>query len=166
MNKLFPIGKVIRAAGMKGAVSVRPLSRYFDDYVRSHPLYVGFSEEISSKVQLSDVTGTGKKRRFIFKGMQDRDSAETMMGQTVFAVVDDSDAIHFVSGDLIGYDVVTDSGRLIGKLGEILWLPANDAYVIYSGDQEFIIPIIPEIVKEIRHPQRAVMIKPMEGLLD
>ena len=151
---------------MKGAVSVRPLSRYFDDYVRSHPLQVGFSEEISSKVQLSVVAGAGKKRRFIFSGMQDRNNAETMIGQTVFAVVDDSDAIHFVSGELIGYDVVTDSGRLIGKLGEILWLPANDAYVIYSGDQEFIIPIIPEIVKEIRHPQRAVMIKPMEGLLD
>ena len=104
--------------------------------------------------------------RFIFTGMQDRDSAETMIGQAVFAVVDDLDAIHFVSGDLIGYDVVTDSGRLIGELGEILWLPANDAYVIYSGDQEFLIPIIPEIVKEIRHPQRAVMITPMEGLLD
>ena len=117
MNKLFPIGKVIRASGMKGAVSVRPLSRYFDNYVQSHPLPVGFSEEISSKVQLSDVTGAGKKRRFIFTGMQDRDSAETMIGQTVFAVVNDSDPIHFVSGDLIGYDVVTDSGRLIGELG-------------------------------------------------
>ena len=166
MNKLFPIGKVIRASGRKGAVSVRPLSRYFDDYVQSHPLHVGFSEEISSKVQLSDVTGAGKKRHFIFTGLQDRDSAETMVGQTVFAVVDDSDEIHFVSGDLIGYDVVTDNGRLIGELGEILWLPANDAYVIYSGDQEFLIPIIPEIVKEISHPQRSVMITPMEGLLD
>jgi 16S rRNA processing protein RimM len=166
MNKLFPIGKVVRATGMKGAVSVRPLSRYFDDYVHSHPLHVGFSEEFSSIVQLSDVIGAGKKRRFIFTGMQDRDGAETMVGQTIFAVVDDSGAIHFVSGDLIGYDVVTDSGRLIGELGEILWLPANDAYVIYSGDQEFLIPIIPEIVKEISHPQRAVMITPMEGLLD
>ena len=151
---------------MKGAVSVRPLSRYFDDYVHSPPLHVGFSEEFSSIVQLSDVIGAGKKRRFIFTGMQDRDGAETMVGQTIFAVVDDSDAIHFVSGDLIGYDVVTDSGRLIGELGEILWLPANDAYVIYSGDQEFLIPIIPEIVKEISHPQRVVMITPMEGLLD
>ena len=151
---------------MKGAVSVRPLSRYFDDYVHSHPLHVGFSEEFSSIVQLSDVIGAGKKRRFIFTGMQDRDGAEPMVGQTIFAVVDDSDAIHFVSGDLIGYDVVTDSGRLIGELGEILWLPANDAYVIYSGDQEFIIPIIPEIVKEISHPLRAVMIALMEGLLD
>ena len=151
---------------MKGAVSVRPLSRYFDDYVHSHPLHVGFSEELSSIVQLSDVIGAGKKRRFIFTGMQERDSAETMVGQTIFAVVDDLDAIHFVSGDLIGYDVVTDSGRLIGELGEILWLPANDAYVIYSGDQEFLIPIIPEIVKEISHPQRVVMITPMEGLLD
>jgi 16S rRNA processing protein RimM len=166
MNKLFPIGKGVRATGMKGAVSVRPLSRYFDDYVHSHPLHVGFSEELSSIVQLSDVIGAGKKRRFIFTGMQDRDGAETMVGQTIFAVVDDSDAIHFVSGDLIGYDVVTDSGRLIGELGEILWLPANDAYVIYSGDQEFLIPIIPEIVKEISHTQRAVMITPMEGLLD
>ena len=151
---------------MKGAVSVRPLSRYFDDYVRSYSLHVGFSEEISNKVQLSDVIGAGKKRRFIFAGIRGRDSAETMVGQTIFAVVEDSDAINFVSGDLIGYDVVTDSGRLIGELGEILWLPANDAYVIYNGDQEFLIPIIPEIVKEISHSERAVMIMPMEGLLD
>ena len=166
MDKLFPIGKVIRASGMKGLVTVRPLSRYFDDYVQSHPLHIGFSEEVSIKLQLSEIVGTGKKSRFRFAEVQDRNNAETLVGQILFAVVNGEDAIHFVSGDLIGYDVFTDSGRLIGELGEILWLPANDAYVIYNGDKEFLIPIIPEIVKEISHPQRAVMSTPMEGLLD
>jgi len=67
---------------------------------------------------------------------------------------------------LIGYGVFTDEGIHVGRLGEILWLPANDAYVINDGDREFLIPIIPEIVKSIDYPQRAVLITPMEGLLD
>ena len=67
---------------------------------------------------------------------------------------------------MIGYRVFTDEGIHVGKLGEILWLPANDAYVINNGNREFLIPIIPEIVKDIDYSQRAVVITPMEGLLD
>ena len=166
MNKLFPIGEVTRPSGLKGAVSVRPLSRYFDDYVHSHQLHVGFTEKSSNKLQLSKMVGTGKKCSFIFKGFKDRNSAESIVGNKIFALVDELDSIHFLSGDLIGYRVFTGEGVNVGKLGEILWLPANDAYVIVDGDKEFRIPIIPEIVKSIDHSQRAVLINPMEGLLD
>ena len=38
---------------------------------------------------------------------------------------------------MIGYGVFTDEGMHIGKLGDILWLPANDAYVINDGNREF-----------------------------
>ena len=61
---------------------------------------------------------------------------------------------------MIGYGVFTDEGMHIGKLGDILWLPANDAYVINDGNREFLIPIIPEIVKSIDYSQRAVLITP------
>ena len=166
MNKLFPIGEVTRASGLKGAVSVRPLSRYFEDYIHSHQLHIGLTEKSSSKHKLSKMVGSGKKSSFIFKGIKDRDSAKTIIGKKIFALVDELDSIHFLSSDLIGYGVFTDEGIHVGRLGEILWLPANDAYVITDGDREFLIPIIPEIVKCIDYPQRAVLITPMEGLLD
>ena len=112
------------------------------------------------------MVGSGKKSSFIFEGIKDRDSAKTIIGKKIFALVDELDSIHFLSSDLIGYGVFTDEGIHVGRLGEILWLPANDAYVINDGDREFLIPIIPEIVKSIDYPQRAVLITPMEGLLD
>ena len=102
----------------------------------------------------------------MFKGIKDRNGAENIIGKKIFAVVDELDSIHFLSSDLIGYRVFTDEGEPVGKLGEILWLPANDAYVINDGDREFLIPIIPEIVKDIDYSQKAVVINPMEGLLD
>ena len=166
MNKLFPIGQVMRASGLKGAVSVRPLSRYFEDYIHSHQLHVGLTEKSSRKLQLSKMIGSGKKCSFLFKGIKDRNGAENIIGKKIFAVVDELDSIHFLSSDLIGYIVFTDEGVPVGKLGEILWLPANDAYVINDGDREFLIPIIPEIVKDIDYSQKAVVINPMEGLLD
>tara|TARA_X000001036_G_scaffold343084_1_gene322638 strand:- start:1363 stop:1863 length:501 start_codon:yes stop_codon:yes gene_type:complete len=166
MNKLFPIGEVTRASGLKGAVSVRPLSRYFDDYIHSHQLQIGRTEKSSSKLQLSKMVGSGKKSNFIFKGFNNRHSAEAIIGKKIFALVDELDSIHFLSSDLIGYGVFTNEGMRIGRLGEILWLPANDAYVINDGDKEFLIPIIPEIVKSIDYSQKAVLITPMEGLLD
>ena len=166
MNKLFPIGEVTRASGLKGAVSVRPLSRYFEDYIHSHQLHIGLTDKSSIKLQLNKMIGSGKKSSFIFEGIKDRDGAETIIGKKIFALVDELDSIHFVSSDLIGYGVFTDEGMHIGKLGDILWLPANDAYVINDGNREFLIPIIPEIVKSIDYSQRAVLITPKEGLLD
>ena len=164
MNKLFPIGEVTRASGLKGAVSVRPLSRYFEDYIHSHQMHIGLTEKSSSKLKLRKMVGSGKKQ-LNFADV-DIKSAKTIIGKKIFALVDELDSIHFLSSDLIGYGVFTDEGIHVGRLGEILWLPANDAYVINDGDREFLIPIIPEIVKSIDYPQRAVLITPMEGLLD
>ena len=166
MSTLFPIGQVTRASGLKGAVSVRPLSRYFEDYIHSHQLHVGVTEKSSSKLKLSKMVGSGKKCSFIFKGIKDRDGAKNIVGKKIFALVDELDSIHFLSSDLILYRVFTDEGIHVGKLGEFLWLPANDAYVINNGNREFLIPIIPEIVKDIDYSQRAVVITPIEGLLD
>ena len=60
----------------------------------------------------------------------------------------------------------TDSGNLIGKLMEILWLPTNDVYVIRNREEEVLIPVIPEIMKAILWEEKLIIITPMDGLLN
>ena len=71
-----------------------------------------------------------------------------------------------IGKDLLGYEVFAESGDLVGILKDVMWLPHSDVYVITKGKKEYLIPVIPEVVKGIDHKQGVIVISPMEGLLD
>lgn len=166
MEKLFAIAKVTQATGLKGEVRVKPLSRYFEDYITRDPLFLGFSESISREVTLVNQKGTGKKVRYQFEGIKNRNDAEAMVGQIIFVPVSEGDKIQMISEELLGATVITESGDIIGELSEILWAPSNDIYVINNGKKEILIPVIPEIIKEVSADSGLIVIVPMDGLLD
>ena len=74
--------------------------------------------------------------------------------------------INLVSNQLIGYEVVNEKEDYIGKLTDVMWLPKNDAYIVNSGKKEYLIPIIPEIIKSFNHEEKKIIITTMDGLLD
>jgi 16S rRNA processing protein RimM len=166
MEKKFAIARVSKPFGMKGAVRLAPLSRYCEEYISEKPLFLGDSETSSKEIELLEKARDGKQVRCVFKGIDSRDEAEAIKGKYVFASVLIDDEINQISGDLIGYTVVTDIGDIVGELIEILWLPVNDIYVIRNEDREILIPVIPEVIKSIYHDERAIEITPMDGLLD
>ena len=164
-TKLFPIAKITRASGLKGEVGVRPLIRQFDDYF-GKPLFVGLDEDLARDVKLEKVTGVNKRRRFLFQGLKTRDEAELMIGQLLFASISDKDPINMISPDLIGASVVTDNGEPIGELVDMMSLPAHDVYVISRGKKEILIPVVPEIIREVDFKMGLITISPMDGLVD
>ncbi|MBT3216010.1 MAG: 16S rRNA processing protein RimM [Candidatus Marinimicrobia bacterium] len=166
MNKLFPIGKVTKVSGLKGEVHVIPLCRYFEDYAENPTLFLGYSNDSALEMKLKKSARIGKKTRILFEGVQNRLEAEALVGQKVFTHASESDPISFVSQDLIGYEVFTDSGKFVGNLKDILWLPANDVYTIEKDEKEFLIPVISEIVNSIDHNNEEIVIRPIDGLMD
>ena len=48
----------------------------------------------------------------------------------------------------------------------MMWLPSSDVYIVKKGNDEYLIPIIPEVVKGVDHDQGIIVIVPMDGLLD
>jgi len=164
-TKLFAIAKITRATGLKGDVGVRPLIRQFDEYV-DRDLFIGFDENFAKDVKLTNVSGTEKKPRFHFEGLDSRDDAESMIGQLLFASINEKDPINLISPDLIGASVVTVSGEPIGKLVDMMSLPAHDAYVISNNNKEVLIPVVPEFIYSVDVIEGLVTISPVEGLLD
>lgn len=164
-SKLFAIAKITRAAGLNGEVGVRPLIRQFDDYVNK-PLYIGFDTNVARDVKLEKVTGVDKKRRFLFRGSTSRDEAESMIGQLLFASINEDDPINMISPGLIGATVMAENGDIIGELVDMMSLPANDIYVIDKSGKEILIPVVPEIVRRIDLQMKLVTITLMDGLLD
>ena len=164
-TKLFAIAKITRATGLKGDVGVRPLIRQFDEYV-DRDLFIGFDENFAKDVKLTNVSGTEKKPRFHFEGLDSRDDAESMIGQLLFASINEKDPINLISPDLIGASVITVSGEPIGKLVDMMSLPAHDAYVISNNNKEVLIPVVPEFIYSVDVMEGLVTISPVEGLLD
>ncbi|NOZ74897.1 MAG: 16S rRNA processing protein RimM [FCB group bacterium] len=165
-SRLYPIARITKAAGLKGEVRLRPLSRYFEEYIQEKPLFLGVSEEYSRETRIVEKVGLGKRIRFLFDGIESRAEAESLIGQTLFARVTERDNIVLVSEELIGSTVITDIGDYIGELSEILWLPANDVYVIKQGAKDILIPVIPEIVKTVEPEEGIIVIHPMDGLME
>ncbi|HEX3000290.1 MAG TPA: ribosome maturation factor RimM [Armatimonadota bacterium] len=60
--------------------------------------------------------------------------------------------------DIIGLDVFTTDGRHLGKVDDVLSLPANDVYVVGS----YLYPAVRDYVTEIDLPGRRIVVRPPE----
>ena len=101
-NLVHPIATITTTSGLTGDVRLRPLSRYFDDYIEGKQLMLGFSPDTSEDVRLEIVTGMGKKRRFKFEGVDTVSDAEKIVGQTIFIEASRADQINMIGKDLLG----------------------------------------------------------------
>ena len=68
--------------------------------------------------------------------------------------------------DLIGLDVVTETGELIGPVVDILPGAANDNLIVRSGSEEILIPFIGPVIMSIDLAARQITIDAIDGLLD
>ncbi len=163
--KIHPIATITNTSGYEGDVRLKPLSRYFDEYVENGRLKLGKSPESTKSIHLEIIKGIGKKRRFKFVGIDNSDEAKEIIGNTVYVLSDD-DRIALISKDLIGFEVITNDEDYVGILSDVIWLPASDAYVIRHHNKEILIPIIPEVINEVDFKNRLIIITTMDGLLD
>ena len=61
-KKVHPIAKITRVSGLRGEVRLQPLSRYFDEYIESRELQIGFETDLAREIKLKKTIGHGKKK--------------------------------------------------------------------------------------------------------
>ena len=167
MDKIFhPIAKVTKTSGLKGDVCLKPLSRYFEKYINKNKLMIGFSIDQSDKIRVEMINGIGKKRKFKFSGFDSLDSAKTIIGKTIFVQTSKDSEINWISKNILNYKVIDESGNLVGHIIDVMWLPSHDAYIIEKESKEYIIPIVPEIIKQVDYENRNIIIKIIDGLFN
>lgn len=67
---------------------------------------------------------------------------------------------------LVGLNVVTDEGRELGVLADILETGANDVYVVRDAEgNETLLPAIPSVVLEVRLGDRQMRVHLLDGLI-
>jgi len=129
-------------------------------------LQIGTSFDNMVNLKLEKTIGNGKRMRFKFEGIDSHNKARDIIGKTIFVSTNNDDEINLIGSDLIGFKVVTEIGREVGFLKDVMWLPANDVYVVFNGIKELLIPIIPEIVLSLDYENKEIIISSIDGLID
>ena len=102
--------------------------------------------------------------------IDDRGDAEGVAKQYLYATEDalppleeDEIFIH----DLIGLEVVTEDGESVGRVSNVLPMPAHDVYVVHRpGHAEQMIPAVEDFIIDVDFDAGRLVIRPIEGLLD
>ena len=160
------IAKITTSSGFKGEVRLKPFSRYSIDYIINKSLHIGVEDEKLSDIKLENTIGLGKKMRFKFRGIDSIHQADRLVGKIIYIKADKNDEINLISEKIIGFDLETESGRKAGVLKDVMWLPANDVYVVLKNGKELLIPIISEVIKKLDVDNKKIIIADVDGLLE
>lgn len=167
------IGQISRVHGIKGEMVVVPLT---DDPERFSELERVFllKDERVTEFEVERVRRHFKTKRreervlFKLKGVESPERAKELVGS--FLEIEKKDLIKLPEGryfifDIIGLRVITTKEEEVGRVKEVISLPANDVWVVEGNQKEYDIPAIKEVVKKIDLEKRVMIIEPKEGLL-
>ena len=170
MMQELRVGVVAQTHGLKGDVKVFPTT---DDPKRFKKLKNVMIDLGRERKQLK-ITRVAFFKEYVilhFEGYENIDDVQKFRGKDL--IIDRKDAIaleegRYFIGDLIGLKVLTEDGKEIGTLSDVLETGANDVYAVSvpGQEKELLLPAIPDCIKEVKPEEGYMKVYLMPGLLD
>jgi len=160
---LVPVGKVVRAVGLKGLVGVGGSEGALASLESVVLRRAG--QDVRRKVL--EARPQGKVWAVQLEGISDRTSAEGVVGAEVLADRDDLGTAGLDQhwwADLEGLPVVTVQGEEVGRVTGLFETGAVDVLVVTGARGERLIPLAPYV--EVDLAAGRIVVDPPEGLLD
>ena len=167
MQEYFEIGQIVNTFGIKGMVKVVP---YTDDITRFDNLKKVYVEIKNNKknYEIEEVKYHKDMVLIKFKGIDKVEEAETLRNASL--KVERKDAAPLEEGsyyiaDLIGMEVYTEDGIILGVLQDIYNTGSNDIYVVRNElGKQILLPAIKEVIKNISLEDNKITVHLLEGL--
>lgn len=167
MQEYFEVGQIVNTFGIKGQLKVKPFTDDMERFEELKTVYICKKNEMK-KVEIEDVKYNKQCVLLKVKGIEDLTQAEKYKG--LFLKIDRKDAkklpkdTYFIA-DILGLEVYTEEGELLGKVDDIFPTGANDVYVVKDElGKQILLPSIPEVLKEIDLEKGKVIVHLIEGL--
>jgi len=168
MKEKFEVGQIVNTFGIKGFVKIYP---YVDDITRFDDLkkvYVK-SKNKENELEIEQIKYQKNMVLVKFKGIETVEQAELL--RNAYVEIDRKDAIKLEEGqyfiaDLLGLEVVSDTGIRLGILEDIFNTGSKDIYVVKDElGKQILLPYIDEVVKSIDLQKGKITVHLLEGLI-
>ena len=149
--ELFLTGVVLKPKGLKGELKVKPVTDFPESFLKRREYYVGKTPEDAA---LRKVAAAKLHQGFawlVLEGVGSREEAEALAGCGLYvtkdsleSLPDDRAYIH----ELIGLEAFDEETGRVGKISDVLQMPAHDVYEIDTGSSKVLIPAVEDFITE------------------
>ncbi len=155
-------GRIINTHGVRGEVKIEV---WLDspEYLKSFPRIYLDGRALRLK------SGRVQKQFLIaqLEGIESLDAAIALKGKTILIAREDAGlkpGAFFVQ-DIIGAKVITEDGKELGILEEVLERPASDIYLVRDNEgAERLIPAVPAFIRQIDAATGIITVRLIEGM--
>lgn len=168
MQEFLEIGQIVNTFGIKGMVKIKPFT---DDITRFDDLKKVYVEtkKIKKQYEIEEVKYHKDMVLIKFKGIDKIEEAELLRNS--YLKVNRKDEPELQEGtyyivDLLGLDVYSDEGNLLGKLDDIFNNGSTDIYVVKDElGKQLLLPAISDVIKEINLEEKRIVVHILKGLI-
>lgn len=166
------VGKLMRPHGIRGEMRMSILTDYPDRLFNEvKTVYLGHDANVPGAQAYTIVSARYHKDHLLlkFKDLNDRDDVELLRGLMVMVDMDNAVPLEddeFYLYELIGMQVQTDDGLILGNITDVMETGANDVYIVHGDTYgEVLVPAHDETILDIDLDAEQITVKLPEGLL-
>ena len=143
MQKVL-VGVILKPQGIKGELKVRPITDNIERFEKLKTIYI---DDI--KLKIFNVRICADELFIFIEHVNTRNDAEMYRNKEIFISRDDVEIEEgrYLIDDVVGCDVKFESGKILGKLTDILQYSKVDTYVVDEGKIMF--PALDDVVLDI-----------------
>ena len=154
-------GRIVNTFGVKGEVKIMPWCDSAEFLLPFRTLYIDGTPRrvISSRVHKDMLI-------VLFEGSEDLNAAMALKNKVVTFARSDANLPEgrFFIADILGSEVLDESGRAVGRLTDVLELPAGQVYVVEGEDGEHTIPNRREFILDVNADEGVIRVHLIEGM--
>lgn len=167
MQEYLEIGQIVNTFGVKGMVKVKPFTDDITRFDKLKNIYVE-TNKVKKQYEIEEVKYHKEMVLIKFKQIDKLEDAEMLRNS--YLKVNRKDEPELEEGtyyivDLLGLDVYSDEGNLLGKLDDIYNYGSSDIYVVKDElGKQLLLPAISDVIKEINLDEKKIVVHILEGL--
>jgi 16S rRNA processing protein RimM len=163
------VGIIARAHGLRGQVVVNPETDFIEDrFAAGAGVWARIGGD-ATRLIVGSMRVQGGRPVIGFEGIETVDAAEALAGTELRIPESELQPLAegtFYHHQLIGCEVVTDTGDVIGPVTKVDDGAGSTLLVVQGQDGEILIPLVQEMCTAIVPAERRIVVKLPPGLLE
>ena len=164
----FEVGQIVNTFGIKGFLKVKPFTDDLRRFEELENVLVEKNKELL-EMKIEDVKYQNSIILLKLKEINDINTAEKFKGCYIKIERENAKKLpkntYFIA-DLIGLDVYTDKGELLGKITDIYDNKSSDIYVVKDNfGKQILLPGIKDVIKQIDIEEEKIIVHLLKGLV-
>lgn len=168
MQEYLEVGQIVNTNGLKGLLKINPFTDDITRFERLKTILVEHKKELL-EFEIESVRYQKKQVLLKLKGIDTIEEAEKYREDYLKIKRNKEEKLPedtYYIVDLIGLDIYTENGELLGKLDDIFSTGSNDVYVVKNSEgKQILLPAISDVIKNIDLKQKKIVVNLIEGLL-